>query len=189
MLCEPDLSDVIPCIHIPIQRDGHSADPSSYQSTDGSTKDLIDGSSQGTDFDPFGSVDTMDVEKGVCGEERDVQTTVQSVDLVRGERGAEENKDDGDDWSSEGDGQDEGEDTRLGNICQEHVRRGREQSCTHHQLCADASVTRAGVGLLLLAPLRQLVVVAAGNAKDEVQELNDGHTNGGLRQSLDGILD
>lgn len=42
-----------------------------------------------------------------------METAVKSVDLVGGEWGTEEDEDDGDDGGAEGDGKDEGEDTRL----------------------------------------------------------------------------
>lgn len=55
----------------------------------------------------------MDVEKRVCGEQRDVESAVESMGLMGGERSTEKDKDDGDERSTKSDGEDEGEDARL----------------------------------------------------------------------------
>ena len=55
----------------------------------------------------------MNVEERVSGQQRDVQTTEEGMSLVRGEWSAKEDESDSDDGCAEGNGKDQGEDTRL----------------------------------------------------------------------------
>ena len=156
---------------VPVERDGHSTDPSTNQSSDRGTKDLVNGCSQCANLDPFGTIDTVDVEKRVGGEEGDVETAVNGVGLVGGERGTEEDEDDGDEGSSESDGEDERENSRL---YRELVRSqevlGLDKGSTYDQLGTEASVSLVVLSdlALLLSTLRQLGLVATGDTDAEV---------------------
>lgn len=78
-----------------------------------------------------------------------MEAAVEGVDLMRSERGTEEDEDDGDDWGAECDGEDERENARL--FAYQSIQKNMERkSCatTYHQFGTDSSVSSGRLSLL-----------------------------------------
>jgi hypothetical protein len=76
-------------LHIPVQRNGHSAQPSTQHRTDQTAIDLINRQQKRNDLSPRLAADTMYVYERQGAQHRDVCASEQCVGVMRSDRSAE----------------------------------------------------------------------------------------------------